>query len=78
VKRASLFNGFWLDAGGNRIRRIYREEYPELYRLHRLCLEVERANGHQARRWYRLDDGYALVTFPGTPRFFAFEEREAA
>ena len=33
MKRAGLFNGFWLDLSGKKIRRIRRDEYPELYRL---------------------------------------------
>ena len=31
--RQGLFNGFWTDLEGNRIRRIYREEYGPLYEL---------------------------------------------
>lgn len=27
------FNGWWLDMAGRKIRRIYRNEYGELYRL---------------------------------------------
>lgn len=30
-----LFNGWWTDLAGNKLRRIRRDEYPELYRLHR-------------------------------------------
>lgn len=41
-KRPSLFNGYWLDMDGNQIRRIWRKEYPELYRLHRICSMYER------------------------------------
>jgi hypothetical protein len=33
VKRAGLFNGFWLTLDGAKLRRIRRDEYPELYRL---------------------------------------------
>ena len=33
VKRQGLFNGYWLTPSGDRIRRIRRDEYPELYRL---------------------------------------------
>jgi len=42
VKRKSpgLFNGFWLDMAGKKIRRIYRSEYGELYRLERLGREL--------------------------------------
>lgn len=41
-KRPSLFNGYWHDMEGNKIRRIWRKEYGELYRLHRLCVEYEK------------------------------------
>jgi hypothetical protein len=33
VKRAGLFNGYWLTPSGEKLRRIRRDEYPELYRL---------------------------------------------
>lgn len=41
-KGSGLFNGYWLDMQGKKIRRIYRREYPELYRLHRICSMYER------------------------------------
>jgi hypothetical protein len=41
-RRNGLFNGWWLDMAGRKIRRIYRNEYPELYRLHRICSSYER------------------------------------
>lgn len=28
-----VFNGWWTDLAGNRLRRIRRSEYAELYRL---------------------------------------------
>ena len=34
-KPPGLFNGWWTDLRGNRIRRVYRSDYPELYRLWR-------------------------------------------
>jgi hypothetical protein len=33
VKRAGLFNGYWYDVDGRKLRRIRRSEYAELYRL---------------------------------------------
>jgi hypothetical protein len=30
-----LFNGWWTDLDGRKLRRIRRDEYPMLYRLHR-------------------------------------------
>ena len=36
--RAGLFTGWWTDLDGKKVRRIYRSEYPELYRLHRKYL----------------------------------------
>lgn len=30
-----LFNGYWFDLSGSRIRKLRRNEYPELYRLWR-------------------------------------------
>lgn len=30
------FVGWWTDLAGNRLRRIHRSEYPELYRLLKL------------------------------------------
>jgi hypothetical protein len=50
VKRQGLFNGWWLDMAGNRIRRIYRNEYPELYRLHRICTAYERQSAKEGRQ----------------------------
>jgi hypothetical protein len=48
VKRGpGLFNGYWLDMAGNKIRRIYRSEYGELYRLHRLCAMYEKQDKKQ-------------------------------
>jgi hypothetical protein len=41
-QRSGLFNGWWLDMQGRRVERIKRDEYPELYRLHRICAEQER------------------------------------
>ena len=37
---AGLFNGYWLDTNGKRIRRLVRSEYPELYRLHRIGVDL--------------------------------------
>ncbi len=48
-RRTPLFNGFWTTLEGERIRRIYRSEYPELYRLHRLCERYERLDQSRAR-----------------------------
>jgi hypothetical protein len=43
VKRGpGLFNGFWTTLDGKVIRRIYRSEYGELYRLHRICVMYEK------------------------------------
>lgn len=39
-RRAGLFNGFWLDLSGERIHRIRRDEYPELYRLWRRHVDI--------------------------------------
>jgi hypothetical protein len=39
-KGPGLFNGWWLDMGGKKLRRIRRNEYPELYRLHRIGREL--------------------------------------
>ena len=36
--RAGLFTGYWTTLDGKKIRRIYRSEYGELYRLHRKYL----------------------------------------
>jgi hypothetical protein len=33
VKRAGFFNGYWTTLDGKRMRRIRRDEYPDLYRL---------------------------------------------
>jgi hypothetical protein len=38
--RAGLFTGWWTDLDGTKIRRIYRSEYPELYRLHKKHLAL--------------------------------------
>jgi hypothetical protein len=32
-KKPSLFNGFWLDSTGQKVRRVYRSEIAEAYRL---------------------------------------------
>lgn len=32
---SGLFTGWWTSLDGKKIRRIRRDEYPELYRLHR-------------------------------------------
>lgn len=32
-QRQGLFNGYWTSTSGARIRRIRRDEYPDLYRL---------------------------------------------
>lgn len=32
---AGLFTGWWYKPDGTKLRRIRRDEYPELYRLHR-------------------------------------------
>lgn len=66
---AGLFTGYWLDMAGNRIRRIYRSEYPELYRLHRLCLESVPSVPLAADRWVRTEGGYAKLSFPGRAEF---------
>jgi hypothetical protein len=67
---AGLFGQWWLDMEGNRIRRIQRSEWPELYRLHRLCSEVEASVPEcPVRRWLPLEGGYAEISFPGVPRF---------
>lgn len=46
-KGSGLFNGHWDrvhdDEGARKHVRIQRSEYPELYRLHRLCSQIERA-----------------------------------
>ena len=44
--RAGLFNGYWLDMQGNRIRRIYRTSTGELYRLERKHQDVPRYGRH--------------------------------
>jgi hypothetical protein len=41
-KGSGLFNGWWLDMAGKKLRRIRRNEYPELYRLHRVCSDYEK------------------------------------
>lgn len=46
-KNPGLFNGYWLDMQGNKIRRIYKAEYPELYRLHRICSTYERMDANR-------------------------------
>jgi hypothetical protein len=74
VKRnpnAGLFNGYWLNMDGTKQRRIYRSEYPELYRLHRLCSEVEAsAVPTGVARWLPLEGGYAEIGFAVcAPRF---------
>ena len=33
--RAGLFSGWWYDMDGKKLRRIRKDEYPTLYRLHR-------------------------------------------
>jgi hypothetical protein len=68
---AGLFNGYWLNMDGTKIRRIRQNEYPELYRLHRLCSEVEASVPEcpVVRRWLPLEGGYAEISFPGVPRF---------
>ena len=69
--KAGLFNGFWTDLEGNKIRRIYRSEYPELYRLHRLCSELEStARAACSQRWIPTEGGYAKISFPGVPVFY--------
>ena len=35
MKRAGLFNGYWYDLEGQKLRRIRRDEYPMLYRVWR-------------------------------------------
>jgi hypothetical protein len=40
VKRAGLFNGYWLTLEGERIRRIRRDEYGEFYRLWRRHMDI--------------------------------------
>jgi hypothetical protein len=51
VKRGpGLFTGYWLDMKGNRLRRIYRSEYGELYRLHRICREYEKTDASRVTR----------------------------
>lgn len=32
-KRPGLFNGYWLTPSGERIRRIRRDEFADLYRI---------------------------------------------
>lgn len=31
--KTGVFNGYWLTPSGAKLRRIRRDEYPELYRL---------------------------------------------
>jgi hypothetical protein len=45
-----LFTGYWLDMKGNRLRRIYRNEYGELYRLHRICSQYEKTDAPRIAR----------------------------
>ena len=67
---AGLFTGWWTDLEGKRIRRIRRNEFPELYRLHRICSEQEAsANALEAHRWLPAEGGYAKISFPGAPLF---------
>lgn len=77
---AGLFNGYWLNMDGTKQRRIFRSEYGELYRLHRLCLEVEASVSSPwrgERRWLPLEGGYAEISFPGIPRFVERWQEEA-
>lgn len=64
-----LFTGYWKDMSGKRIRRIYRSEYPEIYRLHRLCKEVEAATPSPTTAVYRVPQGWVRTSFPGVPTF---------
>jgi hypothetical protein len=55
--KAGLFNGFWLDGSGEKVRRIQRAEYPELYRLWRRHADIRlgaRLLG-MAASWHRAE-----------------------
>jgi hypothetical protein len=48
VKRGpGLFPAWWTDPEGKRLKKITRREFAELYRLHRLCTQLERAENQK-------------------------------
>lgn len=65
-----LFNGHWLDLNGRKIGRIKRSEYPEIYRLHRLCTEVEAQIGYKPLRYLKVPSGTAVISWPGAPKIY--------
>ena len=65
-----LFPGYWTDLAGKKLRRVRRDEYPELYRIHRLCAEVEASTEPPTTRYFRTPRGTARVSWPGVPAWF--------
>ena len=65
-----LFHGHFTDLDGKKIRRVRRSEYAELYRLHRLCKEVEAATPAPSSAVYRVPQGFVRTSFPGVPTFY--------
>ena len=62
-----LFPGYWTDLAGKKLRRVRRDEYPEMYRLHRLATEVEATLEPSATRYYSVPGGTARISWPGIP-----------
>ena len=44
--------------------------HAELYRLHRLCKEVEAATPAPSSAVYRVPQGFVRTSFPGVPTFY--------
>ena len=65
-----LFPGYWTDLAGKKLRRVRRDEYPELYRIHRLCAQVEATIEPPTTRYYSVAGGTARISWPGVPTWY--------